>query len=111
MPWIRFTQMFSIGNDRISQLGQVSFNYMFYDIIKTELIEISKGNNPKYMKEDGSLYDFDYYMGNLAAAFDDIRAVSIKGYIMKFNKRESSTACLYFLWISCLYAQLSAYSL
>jgi len=59
-------ERFSIADDRISQLGSVTFSYNFFSICKKTLTDISKANNPKYMMTaaDGSvsMYGFDYYM-------------------------------------------------
>ena len=61
--------LYDIPSDRISHLGQVTFDYDFYNIVTGSLLEISKGNNPKYMQTDDdgnvSLYSLDYYMNNL----------------------------------------------
>ncbi|MDD3881042.1 MAG: hypothetical protein PHI27_02185 [Eubacteriales bacterium] len=62
-------KLFDVPDNRISELGQVTFGYDFYKPITTTLRDISKGNNPKYMQtaEDGSvsLYPLDYYMNQL----------------------------------------------
>lgn len=72
------TERFDVPDDRISQLGQVSFDYQFYNLMSASLVEISKGNNPKYMDtdEDGNpvLFDFEYYMSKLEERFADQRA-------------------------------------
>lgn len=60
---------FAVGDDHICQLGEVTFDYVFYNIIKKALIEVSKANNPKYMQADGTMYDLEYYMNNLESAF------------------------------------------
>lgn len=64
---------FDIPQDRICQLGDVTFDYGFYDTIVDTIVAISKGNNPKYMQDNGdgtySLYDFWYYMSGLRDAF------------------------------------------
>lgn len=59
---------FAIEQDHISQLGQVSFDYVFYDVIKKVLVDVSKGNNPKYMQADGTMYPLTYYMQELETA-------------------------------------------
>lgn len=60
---------FDIPKDRICQLGDVTFDYVFYDVIVDTIVAISKGNNPKYMKDNGDgtfgLYDLEYYMNGL----------------------------------------------
>ena len=64
---------FNVSSDHVCQLGEVTFDYVFYDVIKEELMNISKGNNPKYMQEDGSMYGIDHYMEELEASFAKIR--------------------------------------
>lgn len=63
------SSLFSIPGERISHLGQVTFNYGFYEAVTKTLLDVSKANNPKYMQtgEDGSvsLYPLDYYMNEL----------------------------------------------
>lgn len=61
--------LFDVPSSRVSELGQVTFAYNFYDAVTKPLRDVSKANNPKYMQtaEDGStsLYPFDYYMQRL----------------------------------------------
>ena len=61
--------LYDVPDDHISELGQVTFGYGFYDAVFKSLVETSKANNPKYMNTapDGStsLYPLDYYMGHL----------------------------------------------
>jgi len=68
-------QKFSVPDDRISQLGSVTFDYEFYGVINETLTEISKANNPKYMIDNGdgtySMYTLDYYMENMEQRFKD----------------------------------------
>lgn len=64
---------FQVDEAHICQLGQVTFDYVFYDVMKTSLTDVSKANNPKYMKEDGTMYDLDYYMDGLEASFAENR--------------------------------------
>ena len=64
---------FSVKADHICQLGQVTFGYVFYDVIKGTLTDVSKGNNPKYMQEDGTLYPLQHYMDTLESAFAGAR--------------------------------------
>lgn len=60
--------LYDIPSDRISHLGQVTFTYDFYGMVVSNLVDVSKANNPKYMeaKDDGSisLYSLDYYLQN-----------------------------------------------
>lgn len=69
-------EKFDVPADRMAQLGQVTFDYDFYEVINSTLVDISKGNNPKYMKEksDGSyeLYDFEHYMEGLESSFAEL---------------------------------------
>lgn len=63
---------FSVPQDRISQVGSVTFDYAFYSVILDTLTEISKANNPKYMMEQNGtyvMYPFEYYMEKLEARF------------------------------------------
>ena len=65
-------QKFNIPEDRISQVGSVTFDYGFYNIIAESLTEVSKANNPKYMAENNgtyTMYPFEHYMENLEARF------------------------------------------
>jgi spermidine/putrescine-binding protein len=64
---------FSVQPDHICQLGQVTFDYVFYNVIKKSLMDVSKGNNPKYMKDDGTMYDLGHYMDLLEGAFAEQR--------------------------------------
>lgn len=66
------TQLYSIPDNRISHLGMVTFDYDFYGTLtgdKKSLLELSKSNNPKYMKtnDDGttSLYPLDHFLNML----------------------------------------------
>lgn len=61
-------QTFEIDASHISQLGQVTFDYVFYDVIKKALTDVCKGNNPKYMQTDGTMYSLDHYMDALEKA-------------------------------------------
>lgn len=67
--------LYDIPENRISQLGQVTFDYGFYDIISVQLRDLSKGNNPKYMQEnsDGtvSLYPLEHYLDILEESFKE----------------------------------------
>jgi ABC-type glycerol-3-phosphate transport system substrate-binding protein len=60
---------FSTPSDRVCQLGQVTFGYVFYDVMKKALMDVSKANNPKYMQADGTMYGLDHYMTELEGAF------------------------------------------
>ena len=64
---------FRVDSNRVSQLGQVSFRYVFYDVIRKTLMDISKGNNPKYMQENGTMYDLEHYMEELEKGFAEQR--------------------------------------
>ena len=61
--------MFNVPDNRIAQLGQVTFDYAFYNIVTESLMNVSKGNNPKYMQDDGSgnlsLYPLSHYLEGL----------------------------------------------
>src|SRR5574344_183713 len=61
-------RLFKINPDHESELGQVSFDYVFYSVISKTLMDISKANNPKYMEADGKMYSFDHYMNALEKA-------------------------------------------
>ena len=45
---------FGIPEDQVCQLGDVTFDYNFYSIINETAMSIIKGNNPKYMRDDGA---------------------------------------------------------
>ena len=53
---------FAVDDHHISQLGQVTFDYVFYDVVKKTCTDVSKANNPKYMQADGTMYPLQYYM-------------------------------------------------
>lgn len=65
-----FEQTFpdAASNKRSSNLGQVTFNYVFYNPMKAALMAVSKGNKQKatYMDQDAngnwSIYPFDHFM-------------------------------------------------
>lgn len=65
--------LFAISEKHISELGQVTFDYGFYETIVPTLINVSKANNPKYMQDDGNgnvaLYPLDFYMEELESNF------------------------------------------
>ena len=64
--------LYDVPDSRIAQLGQVTFDYGFYETVQPSMTDVSKANNPKYMQDDGkgnlSLYPFDYYMKELEDA-------------------------------------------
>lgn len=66
-------EKFNIGEDHISQLGSVTFDYPFYTVISDTLTEISKANNPKYMIDNGdgthTMYSFAHFMENFENRF------------------------------------------
>ena len=61
--------LFDVDASHVSQLGQVSFSYIFYDVMNKTLTDVSKANNPKYMQSDGSMYPLSHYMDELEASF------------------------------------------
>ena len=61
-------KQFDLPQSRVSQLGQVTFDYSFYEIIHPVLVDLSKCNNPKYMQEDGTPYPLEHFMQQLEAA-------------------------------------------
>lgn len=71
------TKKFDLPSNRVSHLGQVTFNYAFYNVITDSLMEVSKSNNPKYMNTDENgnkvMYSFEYYMGRLEDRFANYR--------------------------------------
>lgn len=67
------SDMYDLPEDHISQLGQVTFDFEFYPVMFNSMLEISKSNNPKYMKDENTMYDFSYYMDNLKKAFEEQR--------------------------------------
>ena len=64
--------LFDVPDDRISELGQVTFTFDFYNIMQACMLDISKANNPKYMQDDGagnlSIYPFEHFMEALELA-------------------------------------------
>jgi len=63
------TDTFRIDDSRVCQLGEVTFDYVFYDVVKPVLTDVSKANNPKYMQSDGSMYGLEHYMAALEDGF------------------------------------------
>ncbi len=80
------SSLYTVPESRISEVGQVTFSYGFYAIVKEVLIDLSKANNPyskeddgtpkymiaddngKFTDEDGnkfSMNTFDHYMSEL----------------------------------------------
>ncbi len=45
---------FNTPDGRISHLGQVTFDYDFYNTLRAVIVDLSKANNPKYMLDDGA---------------------------------------------------------
>ena len=45
---------FNMKGTRVTQLGQVSFDYVFYNVINKTLVDVSKANAPKYMRPSTS---------------------------------------------------------
>lgn len=66
------TDQFDIPDDCVSHLGEVTFDYGFYDVIVPHIVDISKANNPKYMSDDGSgnlsLYPLEHYIERMEAS-------------------------------------------
>ncbi len=64
---------FDVPEERIAQVGSVTFSYKFYGVFSDVLIEVSKANNPKYMQDNGNgtytMYPFEYYMQHLEERF------------------------------------------
>jgi ABC-type glycerol-3-phosphate transport system substrate-binding protein len=69
----QISQKFAVPQDRISQVGSVTFDYPFYSVIRDTLIEISKANNPKYMIDGGNgtytMHSLDEYMQKMEDRF------------------------------------------
>lgn len=67
--------LYDIPETHMMHLGQVTFSYGFYDMLQPSLTDLSKANNPKYMRRDEngnlSLYPFGYYMEKLEAAIQE----------------------------------------
>ncbi len=63
------SSLYDIPDGNISHLGEVTFTYDFYKIVRLLLTDVSKANNPKYMKQldDGTteLYPLEYYLNAL----------------------------------------------
>jgi ABC-type sugar transport system, periplasmic component len=64
---------FNVPLNHVSQVGQVSYSWDVYSVLKASLTEISKANKAKYMVDNGdgtyTMHPFSYYLGNLKAAF------------------------------------------
>ena len=66
---------YNVPVEEIGQPELVAFEgFNFYNLIVPTLVTASKANNPKYMREDGTMYPFDYYFDSLKAAFAQQRA-------------------------------------
>ena len=64
---------YNISLDKISQPDDVTFDYGFYSLIVSKITDIAKSNNPKYMKDNGTMYDFEHYMDQLKTSFEQQR--------------------------------------
>jgi len=64
---------FNMKGTRVTQLGQVSFDYVFYNVINKTLVDVSKANAPKYMRQDGTMYPLSHYMEGLESGFEKQR--------------------------------------
>lgn len=68
---------FNLPIENVIDLGQATVDYGFYSLITTSLLNVSKGNNPKYMQDNGdgtySTYSLEYYMQQLEEAFEKQR--------------------------------------
>lgn len=60
---------FDVDSSHVSQLGQVSFSYVFFDVVNQPLTDVSKANNPKYMQADGTMYGLNHYMAEMESGF------------------------------------------
>lgn len=69
------TSLYDVPDNHISHLGQVTFDYGFYDALIPSMTDMSKANNPKYMQDDGSgnlsLYPFEHYLESLEVAIKE----------------------------------------
>ena len=67
--------LYDLPDNHICELGQVTFDYGFYDLVTPSLLDISKANNPKYMQDDGngelSIYPLDHFMEELENSFQE----------------------------------------
>lgn len=68
---------FDIPENRISHLGKATFDYAFYSVIANSLQEVAKGNNPKYMIDNGDgtyrMHPLEDYMQSMEARFAQYR--------------------------------------
>lgn len=68
---------FGIPENQITNPDDIAFDYGFYALVTAPLVDISKGNNPKYMKKDENgqtvMYDLSYYTEKLKARFTEQR--------------------------------------
>lgn len=73
------TKQFDVPANRICELGQVTFEYGFYNIIQKTLVDVSKSNNPKYMVDNGdgtyTPYPVESFMEKLEADFQAEKSV------------------------------------
>jgi ABC-type glycerol-3-phosphate transport system substrate-binding protein len=82
-----FKQTFpdAAANKRLSNLGQVTFDYVFYNPMKAGLMACSKGNKQKtgYMDQDSSgnwsIYPFSHFMDNLETEFQKVKKAMNSG--------------------------------
>ncbi|MDD2647515.1 MAG: extracellular solute-binding protein [Eubacteriales bacterium] len=74
------SKRFRIPVSQINQPSDIEFSYNLFNTVNPSLVAVSKANNPKYMKDDGAggivMYDLEYYMDSLRAAFEEQRALS-----------------------------------
>jgi ABC-type glycerol-3-phosphate transport system substrate-binding protein len=58
------TSKFTVDATHISQVGQVTFQYQFYNIIANALQNVAKANKPENLQTDGTMYPFDYFFNS-----------------------------------------------
>lgn len=52
----------SVPPERFCHLGQVSFDYVFYNVVNKSLVDLVKVENPEKYDSEGKMHTLDYYL-------------------------------------------------
>jgi ABC-type glycerol-3-phosphate transport system substrate-binding protein len=67
----------SVPSERFCHLGQVSFDYVFYNVVNKSLVDLVKVENPEKYDAEGKMHTLDYYLTDTtnATSFESLLAV------------------------------------
>lgn len=67
-------RLMNVLAEQVTQLGDATFDYPFYQIVEQSIIPVAKANNPKYMKKisnnEVQMYSLNYYMKQFGDALE-----------------------------------------